>query len=108
MPKRYVIPTLALICVFGLLPAISAYAQTKSSAPSIVVSPLSVGAMAKIEDPRFNFDIVLAKDAIPSEVYAAEELRKFFTQASGVKLPVVTQVDRPGRHIFIGPSEAHV
>ena len=53
-----------------------------------------------------GWDIVTAKDAIPSEVYAAEEFQKFFAEASGVKLPIVTQVDRPDRHVFIGPGQA--
>jgi len=226
MPKRYVILDLAAVCVCGLLPAISVYAQTKPSEPTVVVSPSSVvpqgtkvtvtvtatpaakndvlgfilyttvlgsfsefgnqsfmsndyfpvphsfgpgivqvpGAMyglradsdgvleftadappgeydiyadalvlsgpnrsaysrstfrltvtrlvdapastiAKIEDPRFDFDIVIGKDAIPSERYATLEFRKFFAEATGIQLPIVTKANRPGRHIFIGPSE---
>ena len=227
MTERYVSPTLAVICLFGLLPVFSAYAQTKPSTPSIVISPASVipqdtkatitvkatpadpkdvlvyqlwttngtfsefgplyaqstcsyfpppfaagpglvhifsegwntcndvdgvftftadappgkyeigcgaivssgpnqkghsssvfvltvtpaidtpeDAMVKIEDPRFDFDIVIAKDAIPSEVYAAREFRTFFAEATGIRLPIVTKTNRPDRHIFIGPSEA--
>ncbi len=52
-----------------------------------------------------DWDIVVGKDAIPSEKYAAEEFRKFFGQASGVRLPIVHKIDRPDRHVFIGPSE---
>ena len=52
-----------------------------------------------------GWDIVVAKDAIPSEKYAAEELQEFFGQASGVKLPIVHKINRPDRHVFIGPSE---
>jgi len=110
MTKKCVIMTLAAICACGLLLAISAYAQTKPSEPSIVVSPSSVDApadsMANLEYPRFDFDIVIAKDAIPSEVYASQEFQKLFARASGVKLPIVTELGRLGRHIFIGPSEA--
>ena len=53
-----------------------------------------------------GWDIVVADDAIPSEKYAAEEFQKLFSQASGVKLPIVTAVDRPDRHVFVGSSQA--
>ncbi len=72
--------------------------------PSLGAGPTGRVDLAAIKD----WDIVRAKDAIPSERYAAEELQKFFAEGSGVKLAIVTEVDRPGRHIFIGPSEAHV
>jgi len=52
-----------------------------------------------------GWDIVVDEGATPSEKYAAEELQEFFGQASGVKLPIVHKIDRPNRHIFIGPSE---
>ena len=53
-----------------------------------------------------GWDIVLDDEAIPSEKYAAEEFQEFFSQASGLKLPIVHEPDRPDRHIFIGPSQA--
>ncbi len=81
------------------------YARSTFSLTVTPVVDAPAEATAKIEDPRFDFDIVIGKDAIPSEVYAAREFRKFFAEATGIQLPIVTKADRPGRHIFIGPSE---
>ena len=53
-----------------------------------------------------GWDIVVSADAIPSEKYAAEEFQEFFAEASGIRLSIVTSVDRPDRHIFIGPGES--
>ena len=53
-----------------------------------------------------GWDIVVADDAIPSEKYAAKEFQEFFAEASGIRLSIVTSVDRPDRHVFIGPSQA--
>lgn len=50
-----------------------------------------------------DWHIVVAEEAIASEIYAAEEFRYFFKGASGVQLPVVYQLARPDRYIFIGP-----
>ena len=52
-----------------------------------------------------GWDIVLADDAIASEVYAAEEFQEFFSQASGVKLPIVHRINRWDKHVFIGPGK---
>ena len=52
------------------------------------------------------WDIVVGENAIPSERYAAEEFQQFFDEASGIKLPIVTAVDGPDRHVFIGASQA--
>ena len=47
---------------------------------------------------RLNgWDIVVADDAIASEIYAAEEFQELFRQASGVKLPIVRKIDRYGK-----------
>ena len=55
---------------------------------------------------RLNgWDIVVASDLIPSEQYAAEEFQQCFGKASGIRLPIVTAVDRPNGHVFIGPSQ---
>ena len=51
-----------------------------------------------------DWDIVVARDASPSEAYAAEEFRSIFAQATGIELKMVTAPDRPDRHVFIGPS----
>ena len=52
-----------------------------------------------------DWDIVLAKDASPSEVYAAEEFKNFFAQASGINLPIASE-SNGSCHIFIGSSRA--
>lgn len=53
-----------------------------------------------------GWDIYVANDAIPSEKYAAEELRDHFERASGMRLPIVHTVRGPRRHIFIGPRKS--
>jgi hypothetical protein len=52
-----------------------------------------------------GWDIVISREAIPSEQYAAEELQKHVVIATGHTLPIVTSVDRPDRHVFVGPSK---
>ncbi len=52
-----------------------------------------------------GWDIVVADDAIASEVYAAEEFQDFFRQASGVKLPIVHEIKDLAKHMFIGPGK---
>lgn len=52
-----------------------------------------------------GWDIVLADDATPAETYAADEFRAHFAKAAGVELPIVKTVDRPDRHVFIGPGK---
>ena len=56
--------------------------------------------LAKLE----HWNIVTATDAVASEIFAAEEFQKFFLEASGLELPVVSQITRPDQHIFIGPG----
>ena len=51
-----------------------------------------------------GWDIVVSREAIASEIYAAEEFQQLFAQASGVKLPIVHKTDRWEKHVFIGPS----
>ena len=53
-----------------------------------------------------GWDIVVAADAIASEVYAAEEFRDLFRRAGGARLPIVQRITRPKRHVFIGPGQA--
>ena len=52
-----------------------------------------------------GWDIVVADDAIASEIYAAEEFQEFFSQASGVKLPIVHKIERWDKHVFVGPGK---
>ncbi|MBN1342799.1 MAG: DUF4838 domain-containing protein [Phycisphaerae bacterium] len=67
---------------------------------------LAVGATPQGVDlaAMQGWDIVVAQDAIPSEVYAAEEFQRMFAEASGVKLPIVRTIQTRGRHLFIGVS----
>lgn len=53
-----------------------------------------------------GWDIVVADEAIPSEVYAAQELQGTLKEATGVELPIVDKTDRPDRHVYVGPSRA--
>ena len=53
-----------------------------------------------------GWNIVVAPDAIASEVYAAGEFQKHLALAGGPKLPIVKAAKRPDRHIFIGPGTA--
>ena len=54
------------------------------------------------------YRIVIATNAIPSERYAAEELQRYLEKISGVKLPVVTDSERPtSREILLGDN-AHL
>ena len=52
-----------------------------------------------------GWDVVVADDAIASEVYAAEEFQEFFHQASGVKLPIVQEITAWDKHVFIGSGK---
>ena len=53
-----------------------------------------------------GWDVVIAKDASASEVYAAEELTNFVAQATGAHLPIRHTATAGDRHIYVGPSEA--
>ena len=73
---------------------------------TLLAQPTDATTSTKTADPRFDFDIVVGKDAIPSETHAAREFRKFFAKASGVALPIVRDAADLRKHIFVGPSEA--
>ena len=56
-----------------------------------------------------NWNIIVAQDAPPSEIYAAEEFQNHFARASNIRLPIVSPVSATitGQdHIFIGSSPA--
>ena len=73
----------------------------------VLVSPLQAQTRRGVNLAAMQtWDIVVAEDAIPSEKYAAEEFQELFRQASSLKLQIVRKIDRPDRHIFIGPSLA--
>jgi hypothetical protein len=48
--------------------------------------------------------IVVPADAIPSEGYAAEELQKFFEEATGIRLPITTEPGEAVKCIYVGPG----
>ena len=52
-----------------------------------------------------GWDIVVADDAIASEVYVLEEFQKLFEHVGGVKLPIVHKIQRADKHVFIAPGK---
>lgn len=57
---------------------------------------------------RSDYRIVVATNAVPSERYAAEELQRYCERLAGVKLPVVTDGEKPtAREILLGDN-AHL
>ncbi len=60
-------------------------------------SGISIKSMA-------DWRIVVPADAIPSEGYAAEELQKFFEEATGIQLPIMTELGEAARCIYVGPG----
>ena len=78
----------------------------------VLISVLAASYASAVEDQGVDlssmegWDIVVSEDALPSEVYAAEEFQSLFAEASGIRLPIVKTTDRADRHVFIGPSEA--
>ena len=94
--RTYKMECIAVVSVFSL---IVAFAWGSSLADA--KTPEAVD-LARLND----WDIVVAEDAIPSEIYAAEEFQKCFGRASRVKLPIVRKVDGLDRHVIIGPSQA--
>ncbi len=81
----------------------------------VAVSIFSGGAPAAAGGPAgpgvnlaalTGWDIVVAEDALPSEVYAAEEFQRLAAEATGVRLEIVRKADRPDRHVFIGGGPA--
>jgi len=85
------ITVLAVACAVGLL--------LSAGRVSAAGEPIDLAALA-------DWDIVVAEDAIASESYAAREFQKWFGEATGQSLPIVSKVDRPVRHVFIGAGPA--
>jgi hypothetical protein len=52
-----------------------------------------------------DWDLVVDRDAVPSEHYAAEEFQQFFKQATGMELPIRHTAEGDG-HVYIGPGAA--
>lgn len=80
---------------------LATYLAASSFIISCSIAPVSTGVdLAQLD----GWDIVLAPDAIASEVYAAEEFRDHLVLAGVPELPIVRTTKRPGRHVFIGSS----
>ncbi len=90
---------------FGMLP-------NALSAAIAWIALLPCGAVAAANDvpdgvdlrQLSGWDIVVSREAIASEIYAAEEFQQLFAQASGVELPIVHKIDHWEKHVFIGPG----
>lgn len=53
-------------------------------------------------DGRSDYQIVIAKEASTSEQTAARELQQYIEKMSGVRLPIVNDLNVQGRRIFVG------
>ncbi|MBA7645514.1 hypothetical protein ES703_53272 [subsurface metagenome] len=75
-----------------------------------VVCPVSATVPSGVNLAKLdNWDIIIAEDASPSENYAAEEFQSYFSQASNIRLPIVSKLEPAmdgQHHIFIGSSSA--
>lgn len=61
------------------------------------------GLLTLAQDGRSSYAIVLSAGASPSERHAAEELRRFFAEISGARLPILSEPQRHrGPRIFVG------
>lgn len=88
------------MCRYVVTMIISLYALMVCSVSAAVPRGVNLANLA-------NWDIIIAEDAPPSEIYAAEEFQSHFAQASGIRLPIVRKTDPATsgqRHIFIGSS----
>ena len=74
---------------------------------SLVAAPAAVAVPTGVDLARLDgWKIVVAPDAIASEVYAAEEFRDHLVRAGGPTLLIVREISSTGRHIYIGPSKS--
>jgi len=65
-----------------------------------------VSKIVLVESGKSEYIIVVAKNAIPSERYAAEELQRYLERISGAKLPIITDdVEIEEREIILGDNE---
>ena len=51
---------------------------------------------------KAKYAILLSQSATPSERFASQELLTFFRQATGIELPVVTQVQADEKYFSVG------
>ena len=52
-----------------------------------------------------GWDIAIAEDATASEAYAAGQFQHHVAAATGHTLPIVKSLQRPDRHVFVGPGK---
>jgi len=85
---------------------IRAYGQIASLIVCVAASAASAGDLVLAERGKpASYSIVRAAQASESEAYAAEELRDFLTQATGVALPIVTDAQElPRKAIVVGET----
>lgn len=72
----------------------------------LTAADVSAGSVPEVVDlaALHGWNIVVAEDAIESELFAAEEFQRLYKRASGAELPIVHKIARPNRHVFIGPG----
>jgi len=90
------------MCRYVVIMVISLYALMVCCVSAAVPSGVNLSDLA-------NWDVIIAENASPSEVYAAEEFQSHFAQASSIRLPIVSQPAPAAggqRHVFIGSSSA--
>jgi len=64
--------------------------------------------IAIVKNGKSDYTIVVAKEAIPSERYAAEELQLYLERISGAKLPIVSDEDKVKEHEIILGDSVHL
>lgn len=75
---------------------------------NLLTGPMALGTnpqgvnLASMDD----WNIVVAPDAIESEMFAAQEFSELFAKASGIKLPIIRTPKGPDQHVYIGPGTA--
>ena len=67
-----------------------------------------MSALTFLEYGKSPYQIVIAKEAIPSEKYAAEELQRYVEKIGGVKLPIVTDDAKPSSHEIVLGINSHL
>lgn len=74
------------------------------SAVTIFIGTSAVASNWLFKNGKSQYQIVVATDASVSEHTAAQELQDYLFQISGVLMPIISNGDSPGKHIFVGYS----
>ncbi len=83
-----------------LLP-VTVFTVTARNSGGSISTTLKIGVGMNLRTLQ-GWDIALASDASPSEVYAAEEFQAHFARVTGLTLPISHAIIDPDRHVFIG------